>query len=156
MAEAKGPSAPGGADEVRGHETIEQDQRVTRRQPAGLGRQLRVEAVTGHRRAVQQHAGRPRQRAHLELHRGQQGGRQLVAGLAGGPGELLQEERVAPGVAHHPLAQVGVGEIVHQLQRGLAAERLELQVSPRRGGAGGVEQTRSRIDWPQREGEQMG
>ena len=156
MTEAEGPSAPGGADEVRGHEAIEQNQRVTRRQTAGLGRQLRVEAVTGHGRAVQQHAGRPWQRAHLELHRSQQSGRQLVTGLAGGPSELLQEERVAPGVAHHPLAQVGVGEIVDQFQRRLSVERLELQVGPRRGGAGGVEQPRSRIERPQREGEQMG
>ena len=111
--------------QVRGHEAVERGERVGRLQPGGRGRQLGVERVAGHGRAVEQRPRGGRQLGDLEPDGGEERGGQGVARVAGDPGELLEVERVARGLAGEPLAQPGVGDVADQLERRGVGERGE-------------------------------
>jgi hypothetical protein len=152
--EAEPAPVAGRADEVGRDQAVQRHERVGGFQARGRGGQLRVERVAGHGRAVEQRARRGRQRADLELDGGQQRRRQRALGVAGDARQLLEEERVAGGLASEALAQARVGHVADQLERRGVGKRGEGD-EPAAGGAGRVQDARRGLDGPQGEGEQV-
>ncbi len=155
VAEAERAPVARGAEQVRGHEAVERGERVGRLQVGRRGCQLGVERVAGHGRAVEQRPRGGRQLGDLEPDGGEQRGGQGVARVAGDPGELLEVERVARGLAGEPLAQPGVGHVADQLERRGVGERGEGEDQRVAVGARGVEDAGSRLHGAQGEDEEV-
>jgi hypothetical protein len=155
VAEAERAPVAGRADEVGRDEPVERGAGVGRVESRGGGRELGIERVAGDGGAVEQRARGGRHRADLELDRGEQRRRQRVAGVAGHAGELLQEERVAGGLARQALAQRDVRDVADQLERGGVGKGREGDEPAAGRGAGRVEDARRGLDRAQREDEQV-
>jgi hypothetical protein len=155
VAEAEAPPVARRADEIGGHEHVERDRRVARLEVRGGGRELGVERIAGHRRAVDEGAGGGRKRADLALHGRHQRRGEVSSRRAGGASQLLEEERISRRLLGHAPAQRVVGQVFHQRERGVAGERLEREVAPALGCPGGVEQARRGVDGARREAEQV-
>ena len=121
MAEGEAAAVARRAHEVDGHEPVEWRRDRAGVQLGGERRELGVERVAGDRCALDQRPRRARQ--HLQLDADRRG----HARRHPGPGarQLVQEQRVAVGLAGDPLA---IGDVAQQRERLVMAERFQVQV----------------------------
>ena len=154
VAEGEPAAVARGAHHVGLDEPVERGHRLVRVQRGRGGREPGIEGIAGDGGALDQRARVRGQHVDLEPHRGHQRGREPAVGHARGAGQLLEEERVAAGLADHAVAQRRVGHGVDQRVGGVGCERARLELLPPRRGAGGVEQAGRRVLTAQREGEQ--
>ena len=156
VAEAKATSVAGGMHQVHAHELIELGQGVRQLLVCRGGGQLGIERVTADRGPLHQRPRAGQEGIHLEPNPRHQRRGQAARGLARGPSQLSQEQRVTGRLGGHTLAQPGIVHVLQQLERRLALERQKRQMGHRGGVSSGVEQPRRGVDRPQREDQQMG